>query len=339
MPFLNYPLNAEEKQIVVSLSVIPFSMFSFPELFEMFNTREEEKSAFFDTVHDLSTRGILIRKSGLYGILPETAAKIIEREKPDFEDCSRIIYFYISKIDDNKNDPLKEFKKTFEKLEYLLHKIDKYSVHLAQLYYKLALVLQKFGEISKALEFNQKAIEISESIDGKHLLTALYYRNMAEVYKKMGNAKMAVICSLRDIEILEKNAGKYDEFLPGSFYKLSKTYEEIRDYDKAIEYNLKAIQSEENRIHPRFFNLSGLYHNLAFYYVKTNNLNKAAMFIDKAVESFNQCNMQSVKLSKRLLRDQKRFKSLLKLEKFVLKFRFPFLVALILAIIIFLLMK
>jgi tetratricopeptide (TPR) repeat protein len=154
----------------------------------------------------------------------------------------------------------------------LLSKIQGKSFQLAQLSYLLSSNLMKFKRFHDSLKYNELAIKISEEVDEKHPVVALFYRDKALINKFLGHQDKAILYSLKDIEILEKHAGKYDDLLPDSYFSLSKTYEQQKNYEKAVEYNLKAIQFETKRKKKRSLNLSGLYHNLAYYYVKLNNL-------------------------------------------------------------------
>jgi len=74
--------------------------------------------------------------------------------------------------------------------------------------------LIKHNKYEEALRFNQLAVEISEKIDKKHPIVALFYRDKAFIHKKLGDAGKAIYYSLKDIEILERSAGKYDDLLP-----------------------------------------------------------------------------------------------------------------------------
>jgi len=319
-------LSTKEKRILLCLSVIPSTLFSIPELKEMFHVGDEGLCAFFDTIHDLSTKEFLDRRNDLYGIKPEQAQSIIKKNKPTFEDCAALINYFTGKLEKNNLDFGNEFEPTYNKLKFLFENISGVSFHLAQLSYLLSSNLVKFKKYDEALKFNQLAVDISEKIDKKHPSIAIFYRNKALIHKKLGDTNLSIYYSLKDIEILEQNAGKYDDLLPGSYFNLSKTYEDLHNYEKAIEYNLNAIQFEKKRKPLRSINLSGLYHNLSYYYMKLNNLRKASLFIDKAVESYSTSKISDNEQYKNLLRDQRRFKSLFKFEQFVLRYKYPLLV-------------
>jgi tetratricopeptide (TPR) repeat protein len=323
-------LNLKEKEIVFSLSVIQFAMYSIPELWEMFQIGENEQYAFFDTVHDLSVKSYLKRDKDLYGLKPGNAHFIRKNYNPAYEDCSKLINNLLSKLESGNLDYEKQFVPVYQKLEFLLNNMKANSLHMAHLSFVLSNNLVHFKKFEEALKYNQMAVEISESIDNRHPSIAIYYRNKAVIHKKLGNTQMSIFYSLKDIEILEKNAGRYDDLLPGSYFNLSKTYEDIHNYEKAIEYNLKAIQFEKKRKHQRFVNLSGLYHNLAYYYLKVNNLQNASLFIDKAVEFFSKEKITNNEQYKHLIRDQRRFKSLFKAQKFVVKYKYHILILLFL---------
>ncbi len=333
-------LNDWEKEVILSLVLLPCIKYSVPELVAIFQIDNEEKVSFFDTIHDLSTKGFLIRERDIYGLTPDDCELIKENHSPSAEQCPTIINYFSKKLENPKLDYEKEFLPIFVKLESLLSNIQGKSFQLAQLSYLLSSNLMKFKRFQDSLKYNELAIKISEAVDEKHPVVALFYRDKALIHKFLGNPEKAILYNLKDIEILEKHAGKYDDLLPDSYFSLSKTYEQQKNYEKAIEYNLKAIQFETKRKKKRSLNLSGLYHNLAYYYIKLNNLKNASLFINKAVETFNEGKNKNENHYKMLVRDQKRFNSLFEFEQFILKYKKvmlalagAFLVALVWAII------
>lgn len=320
-------LNSREKEIVLSLSILPASFYSVPDLLRLFQVEDNDVAVFFDIIHDLSTKEFLVRNRDHYGLEADTCIKIQDKYKPDAEQCSTIIDYFSSKLEAGKLDYHKEFLSLYKPIASLLKKISGNSFHLAQLSYLLSTSLTNYQKYDEALIYNQRAIEISEKIDKKHPLVALFYRDKAAIYKKLGDSVNAIFYSLKDIEILEKHAGKYDDLLPDSYFALSKTYEGIHNYEKAVEYNLKAIQFEKKRKRRKTLNISGLYHNLAYYYVKQNKLKDASLFINKAVESFIADKQSNNKHYELLLRDQKRFNSLFEFEQFIIKYKYLLLVS------------
>ena len=314
-------LNNWEKEIVLSLALLPNKTYSVPELAELFQVDKEGQVAFFDTIHDLSTNGFFERGKGTYGVKAEAYKLILKNSLFTAEQCPTIINYFSKKLENPKLDCEKEFSPVFAKLESLFAKIQGKSFQLAQLSYLVSSNLMKFKKFQEALKYNELAIKISEEVDEKHPVVALFYRDKALLHKFLGEPDKAIHYSLKDIEILEKHAGKYDDLLPDSYFSLSKTYEQQKNYQKAVEYSLKAIQFETKRKKKRSLNLSGLYHNLAYYYVKLNNLRSASIFINKAVETFNEEKSKNESHYKMLLRDQKRFNSLFEFEKFILKYK------------------
>jgi len=314
-------LNSWEKEIVFSLALLPCSYYSVPDLANMFQVEEQEQATFFDTIHDLSVKNLLIREKGSYGLRSKDCKLLLNKYSPTAEHSSTIINYFSRRLENPKLEYEKEFLPIYEKLKSLLANISGQSFQLAQLSYLLSSALLRFKKFEESLKYNGLAIKISETVDEKHPVVALFYRDKALIHKFLGDSEKAVIYSLKDIEILEKHAGKYDDMLPDSYFSLSKTYEHQRNYEKAAEYGLKAVQLEKKRKKRRTLNLSGLYHNLAYYYVKLNNMKNASLFINKAVEAFKENRSKNENHYKVLLRDQKRFNSLFEFEKFVLKYK------------------
>jgi tetratricopeptide (TPR) repeat protein len=236
------------------------------------------------------------------------------------------VAYFSSGLEKTTQDYEKSFLPLYNLLVVVLRKINKNSLHLAHLSYMLSSNLIKYNKFDEALQFNQMAVDISEQIDNRHPLVALFYRDKAYIHKKLGNPVKAIYYSLKDIEILERHAGKYDDLLPDSYFALSKTYESIQDYKKAVEYNLKAIKYEKRRTRKKSLNLSSLYHNLAYYYAKLNNLQHASMFINKAVESFSAEKTKNKGEYLKLIKDQKKFNSLYEIEILIKKYKIPIIV-------------
>jgi tetratricopeptide (TPR) repeat protein len=318
-------LNEDEKEVISGLALLPVEFYSIPELSAFFFVEKNAEAAFFDTIHDLSTKGYMDANKGLYAIKQTVAEEIIQNINPGIEECPKLVNYYIHKLELQIKDTASTFFPLFKQTSHLLQKIKKNSLHLAQLSYLLSSNLINYKKYDEALYYNALAVEISERIDEHHPLVALFYRDKAFIHKKLGNHKKAIIYSLKDIEILERHEGKYDDLLPDSYFALSKTYEVAHDYKKAIEYNLKAIKYEQMRSQKRTLNLSYLYQNLAYCYAKLNNLHYASLFINKAVESFIQDNKKD-KEYLQLIRDQKKFNSLYHIESIIRNLKYPIMI-------------
>jgi tetratricopeptide (TPR) repeat protein len=318
-------LNDDEKEIVSTMAILPGEFFSIPQLSLFFYIEENEYATFFDTIHDLSISGFLESEKGLYAIKPEIAIEILEKIKPGIEECPRIVNYLVDKMEVPTKDYEGIFLPVYKQLSTLLERIDKKSLHLAQLSYLLSSNLIRHNKFQEALRYNQLAVEISEEIDDRHPLVALFYRDKAYIYKKMGDHEKAIYYSLKDIEILERHQGKYDDLLPDSYFALSKTYEMVRNYNKAVEYNLKAIQYAQDA-QRKSNKLSYLYQNLAFYYAKLNNLHHASIFINKAVEFYTSENKKDKFEYMQLMRDQKKYNSLHEIELIIRKFKYPIII-------------
>jgi hypothetical protein len=318
-------LNEEEQEIICSLAMLPNEYFSIPQMMMFFFIDTQESHAFFDEVHDLSIQGFLVSDKGLYAIKPSVSDKILSEINPGIEQCPRIVNYLL----DSMGIPEKSYEGTFSNnyklLGSLLERINTESLHLAQLSYLLSTNLIKFSKFNEALKYNQLAVDISEKIDNQHPLVALFYRDKALIYKKLGNTNKAVYYNLKDIEILERQHGRYDHLLPDSYIALSKTYESMRDFHKAVEYNLKAIHFEQNKRRRKSNNLSYLYQNLAHYYSKLNNLKHASIFINKAVEFYSNQKRKNKLEYHQLIKDQRKFNSLYKIEQTIRKLKYPIL--------------
>ncbi|NJO88958.1 MAG: hypothetical protein HC831_08370 [Chloroflexia bacterium] len=87
-------LNDWEKEIILSLALLPCNKYSVPELARIFQIEKEEEVSFFDTIHDLSTKGFLIRERDIYGLNPEDCELSKENLAPLAEQCPTIINYF-----------------------------------------------------------------------------------------------------------------------------------------------------------------------------------------------------------------------------------------------------
>lgn len=315
-----------EKEIIYCLSVLPEKSFSFPELADLLQLEENEKADYFDLIHDLSAKAVLSYDKACYTIKPSLARQVLKKYSPGTEECSRLINHFLDKLETSGLNSEDEFLPLYTNIKEVLKKIAQPSIHLAQLSYMLSSGLFKINKLDEALEYNQLAVEISEKIDKSHPVVALYYRDKAHIHKKLGDPWKAIIYGLKDIEILEKYPGKYDELLPESYYALSKAYEMAQNYQKAVEYNLKAIKFEKRRLTRKNPNLSRLYHHLAHYYLKLNNLEDASLSINKAVEMYSEEKTNENVQYRQLIEDQQKFNYLYFTGLKLRKFKYPILI-------------
>ena len=200
----NNILNDWEREIIYNLSVLPLRYYTVPVLMELFHIENNEQFLFFDTIHDLSTKGFLKRENAAYSLKPEVAKSVLNEARPGIEECSKIVNYFSDKLEVNKLEFENGFEPLFNQLAVLLDKINKNSLHIAQLSYLLSSNLIRYNKYAEALIYNQMAVEISEKIDSRHPLVALFYRDKAFIHKKLGDSNKAIYYSLKDIEILEE---------------------------------------------------------------------------------------------------------------------------------------
>jgi hypothetical protein len=316
-------LSEKEKEILCGLSVLPSEPFSIPALAAFFYIEEAELPGFFDLVHDLSTKHILFRNGSAYFLKEADSQYIRHKLNPGIQECSKIVNYFIDKLDDAKLDYEKGFVLLYNQLSTFLELVSKNSLHIANLSYVLSCNFMHQGNYTQALKYNQMALDISEKIDHTHPLVAHFCRDRANIHNKLGEPEKAIFYGLKDIEILEMHQGKYDDYLPDSCFTLSKTYEGVQNLKKAVEYNLKAIKYEQNRSASNLQNLCNMYHNLASYYARLNNIYYAKIYINKAVETISDAPKKDIIAYNYLIKYQKKINSIYEIEKLIRKYRFP----------------
>ncbi len=106
----------------------------------------------------------------------------------------------------------------------------------------LALIHRLRGEYAKALEYGYKGLKAADSLNDKEN-SARLYGDIAYIYSDQGRYNEALEAGLKCIEGLQRLSQPSQYKIPIAIRSLavSLSYQEMKQYDKALEYCLKAL--------------------------------------------------------------------------------------------------
>ena len=188
-----------------------------------------------------------INKKNIYKDFHGFASSHAQNEEIDFIDDG-IKYFEIA----NQYYQADEYEKALEFYQKAIDdSIDDKRV-LIEIYENIANIYKDrftFSSLKKALEYQIKAVEISEKVlDKNHPDLATSYNNLSMIYRDLGgdeNLGKALEYQIKAVEIREKVLDKNHPSLATSYNNLSMIYKDIggdENLRKALEYQIKAIE-------------------------------------------------------------------------------------------------
>jgi len=137
----------------------------------------------------------------------------------------------------------------------------------------------------EALEWYQKALEISEKVLGKeHPSTATTYNNIAGVYSRQGDYPKALEWYQKALEIHEKVLGKEHPSTATTYNNIAEVYYSQGDYPKALEWCHKALEIHEKVLGKEHPDTATIYNNIAGVYDSQGDYPKALEWYQKALE-------------------------------------------------------
>ena len=166
------------------------------------------------------------------------------------------------KLHNDLTEPLKKF----------------YLIHLAATINNLAFILQDQGNISKALEYNFKSLEIEEKIGDKNSI-ANSLNNIGFIFDEQGDLNSALEYYYKSLNIYEKIDNKNG--IENPITNIGGVFYHKKDYEKALEYYNKSLEIVE-----KLNDEVAIAHALTcigkIYYVQ-KNIDKALLCYEKSL--------------------------------------------------------
>lgn len=146
--------------------------------------------------------------------------------------------------------------------------------------------VSQIGDFEKSNEILSEAIEFSQS-KGENEFHAEAYLTKGINFQRMGKYDKAMFNILKSIDICKKY--KFDDMLIRNFISLGLVNSALKQYQEAIEYYHKAINSIGSN-KQKLGILSIIYNNLASIYVELNNIEEAIECSDMVIKIDEQLN-------------------------------------------------
>lgn len=154
----------------------------------------------------------------------------------------------------------------------------------ATLFNNLAGVQYAQGNYEKALEYNEKALQIMEKVLGlDHPYTATAYNNTAEGYYAQGEYEKAFEYYEKALAIREKVQGPEHPDTATTYNNTAGLYYVQGKYEKALEYFKKALAIREKVLGPDHLSTATSYNNIALVYSDQGEYEKAFEYYEKAI--------------------------------------------------------
>ena len=150
-------------------------------------------------------------------------------------------------------------------------------------YNLIGRVAVKLFDYDLALKSYKEAIEITESLNEFHDITMNAYSGISNVYRSLLKFDLALQSCEKFQELAIKLEGKSSMSVAGSFLTLGAIHNSLRNYDQAIEYNAKAVDTFKAIGMADHFYIAASYFNTGNTYVSKMQYNNALKYYKKAL--------------------------------------------------------
>ncbi|CAB4025405.1 Nephrocystin-3, partial [Paramuricea clavata] len=148
----------------------------------------------------------------------------------------------------------------------------------ASTFNELGISYTKMGELDKAKDYYQRALEIQEEqLGSNHVDVAASYNNIGAVYSKKGNLDQAKDYYQRGLEIKEKQLGPNHVDLAVFHNNIGGVYSDKGDLDQAKDYYHRALEIQEKQLSPNHVDVALYYNNIGLVYSKKASYNNIGL--------------------------------------------------------------
>jgi tetratricopeptide (TPR) repeat protein len=157
----------------------------------------------------------------------------------------------------------------------------------AHLFYQLGWIKDDQGKYAEAIEFYEKALEISQkTLPANHPNLASSYNNIGTVYDNMGEYSKALSYYEKALEIKQKTLPANHPDLATSYNNIGLVYKNMGEYSKALSYYEKALEIYQKTLPANHPDLATSYNNIGQVYDKMGEYSKALSYYEKALEIY-----------------------------------------------------
>ena len=246
---------------------------------------------------DLRDCGYLVRKD-----IKETWEKqlVMENEEVNLEDYGNLLEKVIdteSYISESMTYDLVRERIIFAEdiANYLWRKSERITENLVNdnrclidtrsLLNHLAVVFRELHDYTKAMEYNQKSLIISERVLGPdHPEVSLVYNSMAGVCRMQHSYEKAFYYYRKAKSICERVLGRKHPGTAITYNNMAVLFLDWGDYDKALDYCLRALDIREKYLGKDYPETAATYRNIGLVYFAMNKYAKALAYFQKALD-------------------------------------------------------
>lgn len=182
------------------------------------------------------------------------------KERTDTDRAASYYHYSLAKWHENNGDT----RKALSEMQLALQS----NPASAPLHVEIAILMGRTGNINEAIRYAQEAVRIDPKDPDPHWLLANIYFGSQE---RKGPSKDNLLKAIQELETLKELAPE-DERI---YYNLGGAYFELNEAEKAIQAFEK---------YQALSNSDGGYREIARYYERTGNLEKAIEFLKKGLE-------------------------------------------------------
>ncbi|HBE9109968.1 tetratricopeptide repeat protein [Clostridioides difficile] len=171
-------------------------------------------------------------------------------------------------------------------LDLFVKNLDGKNPNIAILYNNISSAYEKLGEVKKALNYYEKALDILEHLSGKEIELAIanICSNMALSYQMLGENKKALKCCKKALKIRETELGTDHTDTAITYNITGLTYHKLKNDKEALNYYEKALKIREQKAKDNYFELASLYNNMGASYAELKENEKALDYYKKTLE-------------------------------------------------------
>ena len=143
------------------------------------------------------------------------------------------------------------------------------------------------GDYSKAIEYHEKALEITKNTFGdNHPSIASFYNSLGVSYDILGDHHKAIEYYKKAFEIIKNKNTPEEKFssIINLCNNLGASFDGLGDYYKAIECYEKGLEVTKNVLGENHSSITSFYNNLGVSYKNLGDHNKAIEYCEKALE-------------------------------------------------------
>ncbi|CAF1187864.1 unnamed protein product [Adineta steineri] len=155
-------------------------------------------------------------------------------------------------------------------------------------YIDIGEICNRMNEFSKALSYQEKALEISQvTFPSNHPHLATSYNNIGVVYHNMGEYSKALSLYEKACEIFQQILPSNHPSLATTYNNIGAVYKHIGEYSKALSYHEKALEIRQKSLSSTHPDLAISQTNIGMVYEKIGEYSNALSNFERALDIFS----------------------------------------------------